>query len=57
MAKGYQDKFRYYNGVMHLLLSLTDLGLDWCEITVSESGWVSDNGAIISDLCQKMKMY
>ena len=26
-----------------LLLSLTDLSLEWCKIIASEFGWVSDN--------------
>ena len=27
----------------NMLISISDLGLDWCKVIVSNSGWVSDN--------------
>ena len=38
-----KSKVQYDQCVRQLLLSLTDLSLEWCKIIASEFGWVSDN--------------
>ena len=34
---------KYHDCNRSLLVSISELGLDWCKIITSQSGWVSDN--------------